>query len=409
MATNEEAPPPFQENATKADGGENDKGKTDNADGGGDGGDVPSGSGLFGSPRNRAFALGGALIFWCILSIWWWAYGLDANSDLNDACEGLDNDYCDTVTTWLAGYALIVLAIILIGVGAIIAIIGALQGGNRCFGIIALILEAAGSLFLMLGYFCIVGGTANYYDLFNVEMSDIEAGFYTGLFGEFAIVCGTALVLGIDSFMVGFFNDDKKRALGMSGVVFVLFGIIAGAGYAIVSSEYGDLSTIYNTMPEDEYGCIAAGFFIMAIGSIIRLLIDLGVVNTGINPITNATVGMLLASLIIIGGLVCAAGYWALVDWYDQFDIDDDSSSAWGGDSTYSWSYGSYYDWNTRRRLQTSQSTTNPDSLDQWRCFLMGQSFFILILAVVNGLDMGLIDKCKVAAAAGAASGAATN
>ena len=215
--------------------------------------------------------------------------------------------------------------------GIICSIIAATSNGNLKIRLFSLIINLIGVILILCGYCLYVNGLS--------PSGTVDKAKHVGLFGNLAIICGHAIVLSLDNYKVGFFDDLKKRATGMSAGLFAVFGFINFIVYAIVSNKL-----VGDDVPRSQNACISAGYFFVSVASMIRFGI---VYNKETYHGSNCLLAKCTYGLMAVGGIILVSGYWALADFLP--------------------------------------SNSNPEKAD-----LVGLSIFFVIIVAVNVFDMAL-------------------
>eukprot|EP01084_Bolivina_argentea_P187073 322312_1 len=307
-------------------------------------------NGAFSEPKNRIFAMSVTLIIYSFLSVWLFGYNAHNFSDANKHCT-INDTVCNFIKLSYVGNVLLTVGIIGIAMGAIFAILFELINYQKlnCL-IIVLLFEIVSTMIIFSGFFCVVVGMD---DLFGNNTPNYIRGQFCAEFAEFAIVCSTGLVLGIDSYLYnsGYFNDDRRRALGMSGIIFGIFGLMAGICYAYISNQQFDkydyaYDILVLQIGSHELATISCGYFILSIASIIRITTDC-IYYTQKTDIKQK-IDVLMLILLFCGSIICAVGYWS----YIGFAYNSLSNEA--------------------------------------ICWYFGTSFFMLLMGIINAFDIGM-------------------
>eukprot|EP00484_Ammonia_sp_Unknown_P027726 CAMPEP_0197039944 /NCGR_PEP_ID=MMETSP1384-20130603/16708_1 /TAXON_ID=29189 /ORGANISM="Ammonia sp." /LENGTH=356 /DNA_ID=CAMNT_0042470619 /DNA_START=5 /DNA_END=1075 /DNA_ORIENTATION=+ len=320
---------------------------------------APDGEGEFGSPRKRIIWVGACILLYCILAFWYPVWYLDF---LGDLCD-LNSLYCDDSVT--AGYAMMVLGLILAVIGVIVGYFAVSQG-NKTLSYVATAGLGLGGVFYVLGALVLMA-----------EVDDPEEIVLALLIANFVEVCIPAavmIVLAVDVFNV-FLNNERHRMLALTTVIYLVFGFMNAICYAYAanyetctsttSSLVGPYSVCVDNPLEGEMGCIAAGYFLIVFAAVIRLLMEFEVIAIS-NPATKVQIQLLVIVLLVIGTLVLCAGYWAYID------------EAIAGGSDYGES--------------------------QRKCLYMAFTLFMIGMCVINAIDMKIVQLWKTCQAAQAAT-----
>mmetsp|Transcript_26835 Transcript_26835/g.43957 ORF Transcript_26835/g.43957 Transcript_26835/m.43957 type:complete len:502 (+) Transcript_26835:214-1719(+) len=288
----------------------------------------------------------------------------------------------------LASWALLVLGLFagLIGV-ALVFVFALCKRG--VFKMIAGIFMAASAVL-------VAGGAITFTASWHEEVfEEVFAAWQLLILMEYLLPVSITAFLAVD-LLVGFLNSERMRVFCLSGP-FVFAGLWCGVLLTyIVNFDYNIVGD-YSLM--ETGGCMAAGYFLVAIFSLARILIWTEVVK--LDPIQGFMYRFCVAVLFIIGGFILAVGYWVFVD--TVFDCET------LGNITASYevceSAPHYYQINGDV-TQATQGVSGNDYMPgkpHWSCYYMGYSlFFILPLTLINAYDMdivGLFKKVRTASA----------
>eukprot|EP00486_Rosalina_sp_Unknown_P009096 CAMPEP_0201578414 /NCGR_PEP_ID=MMETSP0190_2-20130828/25257_1 /ASSEMBLY_ACC=CAM_ASM_000263 /TAXON_ID=37353 /ORGANISM="Rosalina sp." /LENGTH=446 /DNA_ID=CAMNT_0048011557 /DNA_START=124 /DNA_END=1464 /DNA_ORIENTATION=+ len=400
----------------------------------------PDGEGELGPPLKRVYFIGGSLFLFCILSFWIPVYWLAGAVDpCRFACNTVQcytstvvtcSDTCDATcdalyandiskdayfTQWEASYltssrALRLTAFCLITVGLGLGFFGtiasyfAVKKGNGCYTTI--------SWFLMIvcGILTPVGGL-----LFTIQWDNeiISASPYEELinaihsaqFLEFLLPGVIAAIFALD-LMKLILNDAEKRLMYLT-VPMAIAGLYGGIIYAYIINWEPDADPTYEFYQYSQVACISAGYFIFGIMCIVRILVAKEKISLGDDPAKAIMYEFILSLFIVIGGFICAVGYWAFIDGMFETDTICDStgtacSTGYVRVYTLSYLYGDPY----QPGLYAAE-TADVNYESQFKAFYCGYSFFVLGVSMAIAYDMDIVGNYKkVRAAQGAAAAA---
>ena len=258
-----------------------------------------------------------AIILYCILGCTHWAKAAENYKDETNGCKAEDN--CEDGE---AGAVFYVLSYIIILIAMLISMFASLKGESK-LGLVSLISVGVGALFWIIGYSLYWNSTLDIAGA-NKDAQEALASVY---FAVDVITFVTAGAVAWDNYKVGFLNCSKMRAMFMSTVLFITMGFIAAVSSAVAAGEWKDRNDAAGSddyYPEEGWGCVSAGFWIVWFAAVVRALMVYQVHEILENKFIKVVVPFLMAA----GGLILAAGYWALPD-SDYYDAGDDEQGVY--------------------------------------------------------------------------------
>ena len=150
----------------------------------------------------------------------------------------------------------------------------------------------------------------------------------------------TSIVFGIDCWKQ-ILNEHKKRMYLQSLILLIVVSLLGLIGYAYIGSGCSD--------GMDEIRLVAAGYFFILLSCVLYLVM---VMKECGNKIQQMVSQLVIAVILIIGGIFAGIGYWG---------------------------------------------NTQPDveGAEEYNSWVTGYVFLLVGLCVVNALDMGLYDNAK--------------
>lgn len=295
-----------------------------------------------------------------------------------------------------------------LGLGELIALIGVILAflavqGKFCK---APIFKTAGGALLLLGAGCIALGALIFIAAWHedIDFEEVFAAQQLIVLVEYWLPASIAIIVGMDVFKQ-MLNGEKKRMLCLT-IPFALGGLFVGAAWAYyVNWDDWDLSL----PPGEDFwlggsgGCMAAGYLILGAMAVARILVFGKYV--AVNPLQEPMIKFVIAVLYVIGGLICAIGYWAMVDAIFECDTIYISLTPY----QYCLGIHSLIGMNGDSRAMNALSGVyDVPYTSQFKAYYVGYSFFILVMTAVNAYDMGIVDNYKKIRTAQQAASAAS-
>ena len=266
------------------------------------------------------------------------------------------------------------------------------------FQYIAMGALGAGGLFEVVGAF--VFTTSFDGDYIDDSIEGLWGGVRSSIWLEFAFPGVMTIIFASDIFKLTL-NTAEMR-LYLLTVPVAIVGLFGGIVLAYVINWEPDPSTGYDFELYDALGCASAGYFIMGIIAVIRILIVKDVIKLN-DPAQAITIKFTLAIFMVIGGFICAVGYWAFID-----GLFDCSSSLLTGTTTCdAIGYLIYMYGDTIGYAAPGAEVGDVHYQGQCKAYYCGYSFFIIGIAVILAYDMDIVDNYKKVRAAQAAASAA--
>jgi hypothetical protein len=310
----------------------------------------------------------------------------------------------------LAAWSLIVVGFTLGIPGVIIAVL-ATQGKvlkAPAAKTVSGVLVVLASVLVILGAIVFFGGWDK--DAIASTVEDVWTATQLLVVVEWMLPATLGIMMGVDLFNL-LLNPEKRRMLCLT-IPWAVYGLLAGGLWAyIVNWEDWD----NYVLPGDDYwlkhsgGCAAAGYFIVGLMAVARILVFGGYVE--LNPVQAPMIKFAVCILYVIGGFILAVGYWAVVA--ALFNCESVISTA--GIVEYCYGAGSiiYMNADSNAAVSMMRDPLNGYDYDlpyeaQLKSYYVGYTFFILLMTAINAYDMGIVELYKGVRTAQQAASAAS-
>ena len=282
--------------------------------------------------------------------------------------------------------------------------------GKGCYKVMAYILVGLGAALTIVGGVLLTASWdyERFEDITPSEVEDINNAMRATQFGEFLFVGVIGIIFAIDLQQL-LLNDQEKRLMCLS-IPAAIMGLYLGGCYAYVlnwtieSYAACENDELPNRLLRNELGCIAAGYFIFAIGCILGLLVAKEKIS--LNPAKATLYKLIICILIVGGGFICAVGYWAFID--KTFAADNECFVC-DGNAVCSEAFhyvgilsGLYADYVQPSLHDASTVGTSYDVkyMGQFKAFYVGLSMFVFLLTAGIAYDMEIVGNYKKVRAA---------
>ena len=225
-------------------------------------------------------------------------------------------------------------------------------------------------------------------------------------FLEFLFIGVMGIIFAVDLQQL-LLNPEEMRLMCMTAPLAII-SLFLGGLYAYIINWEEDVACYFgvNQLLYDQMGCISAGYFLMAIGCVVRILIAKETIDLGDNPVKTTLYTFILSIFIVLGGFICAVGYWATID--KIFDSDNECYVCQGASNCANAHHYvgilTYLYGDSVQPGIISQYDVRYES--QFKAFYCGYSFFIFGLTAAIAYDMDIIGNYKKVRAAQAAASA---
>lgn len=264
------------------------------------------------------------------------------------------------------------------------------------------------------GLFTAVGGVlfiASFdYDLYDgTTLEDLYNAIRATQLAEFLFVGVIGIIFALDLQQL-LLNDEEKRMMAMTIPVAIL-SLFLGGCYAYIINWSPDGNTCYEFILYDSMGTISAGYFIIGIMCVLRILIAKETIKLGDDPARATLYKFAVAVILIIGAFVCAAGYWAAIDKTFDNDTrcepcngDSNCTTAYHYVTILSYLYNDIFQPQVLTGLAGGGTSYDVKYESQFKAFYCGYSFLIFLFVAAISFDMNLIGNYKKARDAQAAA-----
>eukprot|EP00484_Ammonia_sp_Unknown_P023545 CAMPEP_0197024382 /NCGR_PEP_ID=MMETSP1384-20130603/4930_1 /TAXON_ID=29189 /ORGANISM="Ammonia sp." /LENGTH=347 /DNA_ID=CAMNT_0042452755 /DNA_START=836 /DNA_END=1879 /DNA_ORIENTATION=- len=295
-----------------------------------------SDDGCIGNRKVRTIVLSALLAAFFVFACPYPSKYSDLFKDLKDTplgagellCAGAAGDTDVSCDDWITAYTLVMVGAIVCIVGCVLCVIlFFIAGQEQMIGRIAGFILLIGGILYLVGWIMVMllmRPSDDVYDLYTDDAKQQLDSALSVMFGEALLAGGSAILLGADAAFQMYENEAFRLASNL-GIILAVACFCCPSYYAQMCPADPDTIGGIEVPCEtpDGVAAIATGYGILIITCAAYIILYICTCLT-CNCKDACLVRVLFAVALVVGGILCAIGYWASLN-VDDANFDDDS------------------------------------------------------------------------------------